>query len=264
MFFYTKHSFFFPIFFSFSFHMHSVYISHYFWVAVVTTFHCNLINLLRSLSPPTSFCSSTMTIRPTLLFSGTPAGWKTFPLLVPASLTLYIVKFWFDITLMFWGLVNLSLHNHQYFYRGNISRKITNQGLRSQPDHEAWLPHVNGKPKLSLLLLLLLLLLFHFLWICWRKWISKIWSFIPHHKISKSNSIKVTTHYWSKGLRSMKKCSDIFTLHEFFNFIFFRICSTPIISNYVILLTLEPKPSNEFLLICTIKNYYTCPVLNLS
>ena len=47
----------------------------------------------------------------------------------------FIEKLWFDISLMFWGLVNLRLHTHQYFYQDAISRKVTNQGY-----HEAWLP----------------------------------------------------------------------------------------------------------------------------
>ena len=46
---------------------------HYFWAAAVITFHCSLITFFRPLSPPTFFCSRTMTIGPTLLFSGTSA-----------------------------------------------------------------------------------------------------------------------------------------------------------------------------------------------
>ena len=61
--------------------------------------------------------------------------------LVPAFFTSLIEKLWFDITLMLWGLVNLNLHNHWYFYWDTISRKVKYPNLTMR--HGYYLPDAN-------------------------------------------------------------------------------------------------------------------------
>ena len=68
------------------------------------------------------------------------------PLLIPAFFMLFIEKLWFNTTLTFWELVNLTLHKQQYFYQETISRKVTNQGSRSQSDYEGRIPPPYSNP----------------------------------------------------------------------------------------------------------------------
>ena len=98
---------------------------------------------MRLLSSPTSLRGSLMTTGPNLLFSGASVRRETFTTVDSSILP---AVHWKTQTLTFWELVNLTLHNQQYFYQETISRKVTNQGSRSQSDYEGRIPPPYSNP----------------------------------------------------------------------------------------------------------------------
>ena len=96
------------------------------------------------ISIPLHSCSRRMTTKFTILCQRTSAArrtctWCSSPIHV-AFLKNLIQNFYsFDV------LVNFRLHNHQYFYRYNISRKTTTQSWRVFSTHETdySLPYAN-------------------------------------------------------------------------------------------------------------------------